>query len=591
MEKKLVPLSDEQSERLHKATEGLNAQQLAWLSGYFWGLSAAEGKDTPAPASSAAAKISLIVASQTGNAVKVGEWLNQQATEAGFTIQVYRAGEYKYKQIDKEEILFLITSTQGEGEPPEEAYALANFLKSKKAPRLEHLRYGVFGLGDSVYKNFCQAGKDFDRILAELGASRVVDRGDADIDYKAAAEAWIGRVVDFLKAELALPSGGASLGNSTLSTEAKSVSGKVYTREKPFPATVLLNQAITARGAEKEVRHLEIDLKGSGIVYRPGDALGIWHKNKPELVSEFIRIFQLDADETLLVEGVKRSLSDLLSEDYELSPYVFDEIRRHLQSSKANPASSLIADKKLKTKKSFSFTPELRPAPLSIKSLLPLLRPMSPRLYSIASSAEEVGEEVHITVGIVRYQLNGKEYEGAASGYLSRLQEDDTLRVFIEPNDRFRLPADPSVPIIMIGAGTGIAPYRAFMQEREATGAEGRNWLFFGNKHFISDFLYQTEWQQYVKSGLLNRIDLAWSRDGKEKEYVCHKILQQAEEVWKWLQEGAHVYVCGDAERMAKDVELALLQVIREQGGLAEEEAEEFINDLRFEKRYQRDVY
>jgi len=509
-------------------------------------------------------------------------------------VNLVNAGDYKFKQIAQEKLLVIVTSTQGEGDPPEEAVALHKFLLSKKAPKLEGAAFAVFGLGDTSYERFCQAGKDFDTRLAELGGERLLDRVDADVEYQAAAQAWRQRVVDVLKARV--PKETPSQAAFTSSGAVNLVDSTPYTKEAPLTATLSVNQKITGRHSQKDVRHIEIDLGDAGLRYQPGDALGVWYQNDPALVQELLELLWLKGDETVTVDGKTLTLSEALQWHFELTVNTAAIVENYATLTRSETLLPLVGDK-AKLQHYAASTPivdmvRFAPAQLEAGQLIGLLRPLTPRLYSIASSQAEVENEVHITVGVVRFEIEGRARAGGASGYLAdRLEEEGEVRVFIEHNDNFRLPANPETPVIMIGPGTGIAPFRAFMQQREADGATGKNWLFFGNPHFTEDFLYQVEWQRYVKEGLLNRIDLAWSRDQDHKIYVQDKIREQGAELWRWIQEGAHIYVCGDANRMAKDVEQALLEVIAAYGEMDAEAADEYLSELRVERRYQRDVY
>ncbi|EPE7163449.1 NADPH-dependent assimilatory sulfite reductase flavoprotein subunit [Cronobacter sakazakii] len=591
----LLPLSPEQLARLQTATHDFTPTQLAWLSGYFWGMvnqqpGAAVMQTPAAPAS----VITLISASQTGNARRVAEALRDDLLAAQLNVNLVNAGDYKFKQIAQEKLLIVVASTQGEGDPPEEAVALHKFLLSKKAPKLDGTAFAVFGLGDTSYEHFCQAGKDFDTRLAELGAERLLDRVDADVEYQAAAQAWRQRVVDVLKARV--PKEAPSQAAITASGAVNLVDSTPYTKESPLTATLSVNQKITGRHSQKDVRHIEIDLGDAGLRYQPGDALGVWYQNDPALVQELLELLWLKGDEPVTVGEKTLPLSEALQWHFELTVNTAAIVENYATLTRSEALLPLVGDK-AKLQDYAARTPivdmvRFAPAQLDADQLLGLLRPLTPRLYSIASSQAEVENEVHITVGVVRFDIEGRARAGGASSYLAdRLEEDSEVRVFIEHNDNFRLPATPETPVIMIGPGTGIAPFRAFMQQREADGATGKNWLFFGNPHFTEDFLYQVEWQRYVKEGLLTRIDLAWSRDQDHKIYVQDKIREQGAELWRWIQEGAHLYVCGDANRMAKDVEQALLEVIAAYGGMDAEAADEYLSELRVERRYQRDVY
>ncbi|EHI1799773.1 TPA: NADPH-dependent assimilatory sulfite reductase flavoprotein subunit [Salmonella enterica subsp. enterica] len=590
----LLPLNPEQLARLQAATTDLTPEQLAWVSGYFWGvLNPRSGAVavTPAPEGKMPG-VTLISASQTGNARRVAEALRDDLLAANLNVTLVNAGDYKFKQIASEKLLVIVTSTQGEGEPPEEAVALHKFLFSKKAPTLNDTAFAVFSLGDTSYEFFCQAGKDFDNKLAELGGERLLDRVDADVEYQSAAAQWRARMVDVLKSRPPVVTSAQPVASGAVND----IHTSPYTKDAPLTATLSVNQKITGRNSEKDVRHIEIDLGDSGLRYQPGDALGVWYQNDPALVKEIVELLWLKGDESVTVDGKTLPLAEALEWHFELTVNTANIVENYATLTCSESLLPLVGDK-AQLQHYAATTPivdmvRFSPAQLDAQAPIDLLRPLTPRLYSIASAQTEVESEVHITVGVVRYDIEGRARAGGASSFLAdRVEEEGEVRVFIEHNDNFRLPANPQTPVIMIGPGTGIAPFRAFMQQRAAEGAEGKNWLFFGNPHFTEDFLYQVEWQRYVKEGLLSRIDLAWSRDQKEKIYVQDKLREQGAELWRWINDGAHIYVCGDARRMAADVEKALLEVIAEFGGMDLESADEYLSELRVERRYQRDVY
>ncbi|MBS9433817.1 NADPH-dependent assimilatory sulfite reductase flavoprotein subunit [Photorhabdus hainanensis] len=591
----LLPVSPEQLARLQSAIGDFSPTQLAWLSGYFWGMVNQQPQvQVVAPAVPAQETITLISASQTGNARRLAEQLRDDLSAEKLNVNLVNAGDYKFKQIAQEKVLIIIASTQGEGEPAEEAVALYKYLYSKKAPKLDGTAFAVFGLGDTSYERFCQAGKDFDNRLNELGAQRLLERVDGDVEYQQAAAQWRQQLTGVLKQRI--PAGTGTVIVSAQNRSVNEIFSTSYTKQAPLTAALATRQKITGRGSDKDVRHIEIDLGDSGLRYQPGDALGIWFENDPELVDEVLNLLWLKGTEQVEVNDQKLPLREALIGHVELTQNTSVIVEKYAVLAKDEKLLSLIADKQAlqqyaHNKPIADMIREAASQP-EAQQFIDLLRPLTPRLYSISSSQAEVENEVHLTVGVVRYEIDGRVRTGGASGYLAdRLQENGGIRIFIEHNDNFRLPADPRTPVIMIGPGTGIAPFRAFMQQREADGAEGKNWLFFGNPHFTEDFLYQVEWQRYVKDGLLTRIDMAWSRDQQHKVYVQDKLREQGEEVWRWIEEGAHLYVCGDANRMAKDVEHALLDIISEHGGMDTEQADEFLSELRLERRYQRDVY
>ncbi|MGF6148640.1 Sulfite reductase [NADPH] flavoprotein alpha-component [Kingella potus] len=589
---------------LSSALSALTPVQLAWLSGYCWAQAggAAAVPQTPsenaataaaAPPPAAPAAITVLSASQTGNARAVAGRLYEALMARELPATLVSCADYKPKNIAGEQILLLVVSTQGEGEPPEEALSLFKLLNGKKAPDLGGLKFAVLGLGDSSYPKFCGAAADFDARFAALGGTRLLPRTDCDLEFAAEAEAWIGRIVP-AAAEASKPAASAPAAAPAAHSDGLAAPQNAYGKENPFPATLSVRQKITGRNSDKDVRHIEIDLSGSGISYTAGDALGVWFDNDGTLVSRLLAAVSLGGDEEIESGGTRKTLRDALTHDLEISQNTPQFVKGYaalagsaeLAQRAETDTAALVAE----------YPPvalaERYPAALAAAQLVALLRPLAPRLYSIASAQDEVGEEVHLTVGVLRYESDGKPFTGAASGYLGeRLAEDDQVRVFVEHNPNFRLPPNPAAPVIMIGSGTGIAPFRAFMQQRAADGADGKNWLVFGNPHFTEDFLYQTEWQQFAKDGLLSKYSFAWSRDQEEKIYVQHRLRENGAQIWQWMQEGAHIYVCGDAAKMAKDVEAALLAIIAKEGGMDAEAADEYLDEMRQEKRYQRDVY
>ncbi|WP_199435962.1 assimilatory sulfite reductase (NADPH) flavoprotein subunit [Vibrio owensii] len=596
------PLNDQQFNSLQQTVSELSSQQLAWVSGYFWGLaqnqpSAAAATPIAQAAASVAAKpagkLSIIFASQTGNAKGVAEALEQEAKAEGIAVELFDASDYKGKNLAKETHVIIVASTNGEGEAPDNAIELHEFLQSKKAPKLPNLQYAVIALGDSSYEFFCQTGKDFDTYLSKLGATAFIDRIDCDVDYEAPAAEWRKQALEQVKEALSsgneaevvqLPVGQAAPGHSA------------YNKQNPYTATLLTSQKITGRDSGKDVRHVEIDLEESGLTYQAGDALGVWFDNSSELANAILAKAGLSGVESVEVDGESLSIHSALVSKYEITASNPQLVTKFAELSGSKKLQKLVEDKdKLREYAANTQVVDVlaeKKTKLSAEELVGLLRRLTPRLYSIASSQTEVDEEVHLTVGLVEYDKGDEKRYGGASGFLAqRLEEGGEVKVFVEHNNNFKLPQDDNTPIIMVGPGTGIAPFRSFIQERDNRDAEGKNWLFFGDRTFTQDFLYQVEWQKYLKSGLLTRLDVAFSRDQAEKVYVQHRILENAEQVWQWIQDGAYIYVCGDATRMAKDVHDALVFVAEQQGKLSREEAEVFINDLRKAKRYQRDVY
>jgi sulfite reductase (NADPH) flavoprotein alpha-component len=602
-----ILLSQDQAALLARLTEQLDGPQLWWLSGYAAGLAQARAS-LAAPAAQAPAtghtletaidgsRLTVIYGSQTGNAKRVAETLAQRLAADGLSVRLLRADAYPVRELKDERYLAIVISTQGDGDPPDDARGFVEHILGKRAPKLAQLKFAVLGLGDSSYPQFCAIGRQLDARLAELGGERWLDRVDADLDLDTVATPWLQAVqrqsAEALKSRTVLATVTPLRGTSH--------DAQAWTRERPFAAELLVNQRITATGkhaSDKDIRHLEIGLEGAGFEYEPGDALGVWPKNPPTLVDAVLAALSLDGDAAARHGDQTRPLRDWLSEHRELTrlsrPFIaahaeaaHSEVLNRLLSPEARDGlTRLLADSQL--------LDLLRayPGVWEPDALIQALRPLQPRLYSIASSRKAVGDEAHLTVAHIEYARDGEARWGTASHFLAAAEESTTLPVFLERNDRFRLPTDASRDIVMIGPGTGVAPFRGFVQEREAVGARGRNWLLFGNPHARSDFLYQLEWQDALKRGTLHRLSLAFSRDQAHKVYVQDRLRENGRELYDWLQNGAHLYVCGDATRMAKDVHAALLRIVVEHGGQSDEDAGEFINTLAAQGRYARDVY
>jgi sulfite reductase (NADPH) flavoprotein alpha-component len=600
----LGPLDPERGELLRRVVDGLDPVALQWLSGFAAGVAHARatGVAVAEPVSTAAqvqapraepsGRLAVVYGSQTGNGRRIAERLGQAAEAAGIAVRVYAARDYPIKDLARERLLTVVVSTHGDGDPPDDARGFIEHLLGKRAPQLPQLRYSVLALGDSSYPRFCETGRQVDERLAALGAERLLPRVDCDLDYERLATPWLEQVVSGARDALG-PSAATNV------TRLRSVpAAPRYSREQPFTATVLANDRITGRGAGRDVRHLEISLEGSGLSYKPGDALGVWHDNPPAVVDAVLAALGATGEESVVIEGTTRSLREWLGREREITrltrPFLAELAKRSgsadlvdaLAPGQEGRLRALLRDEQL--------VDVLRryPANWPAEDLVRALRPLAPRLYSIASSTAAVGEEAHLTVAVVDYERDGERRWGAASAHLAGLGGDEaTVRVFIEPNERFRLPDDPSRDVIMIGPGTGVAPYRGFLQEREAQGASGRNWLVFGARHFASEFLYQVEWQDAARKGLLHRMDVAFSRDRTPRAYVQDRLREAGAELYAWLQGGAHLYVCGDAERMAPDVHAALVEIAVMHGGLDREAAEAWLRRLADERRYLRDVY
>ncbi len=591
-----APLTDEQVEQLNNLLQGLESWQVEWLSGYLSGYRAAqdalaEPALTLPEVDKSSVKLTVLYGSQTGNTEDVAAQLADKARHNGIEVAVIDMADYKPKQLKNEQYLAILSSTHGEGDPPDNALDLYEFLHGRKAPDLKGLQYSVLALGDSSYEYFCQTGKDFDARLTALGATAIVSRADCDVDYDDTAERWINDLVDALTASGQVASVPSATGLKQPVTKA------LYDRKNPFPAAVLEKQMLNGRGSSKEVMHLELSLEDSGLQYQPGDALGVYAQNDPQLVALLLDTLGFDADEKLELDDREEKLSDTLLYHREITLLTRPLLEQWAELAQSDELNTLLKDKAalndwLQGRDVLDLVQNYPVDGISASTFAGMLRKLPPRLYSIASSQAAVEDEVHLTVATVRYNAYERERGGVASTWLAdRLSEDSTVPVYIDSNKNFKLPADDNVPIIMIGPGTGVAPFRSFMQEREERGAKGRNWLFFGDQHFLTDFLYQVEWLSWRKSGLLTRLDVAFSRDQAEKIYVQHRLREKSIDIWNWLQDGAHIYVCGDAVNMAPDVNEALLDIICQEGHKSREEANDYLRQLTRDKRYQRDVY
>ncbi|WP_031443985.1 assimilatory sulfite reductase (NADPH) flavoprotein subunit [Arenibacter algicola] len=596
------PFNDEQADKLNIALSGLDSGQLQWLSGYFEGLiqsslnntavgSRSFGSDPNVDGELKTEKVHILFGSHTGNSEGLAKELHARAKDMGIDALISDMASFKTRELKNIKKLAVIVSTHGLGEPPVQAEDFYNYLHSKKAPNLAHLQYSVLALGDSSYLDFCQTGKDFDTVLEKLGAQKIVPRQDCDVDYVDEAETW---QKNFLSAIIQ-----TSSQNTTVQVQdlpSNQVTGIQYSRKNLFEATILEKINLNGKGSSKETIHLELDLEGSGIKYEPGDALGVYGANSPKLVRSVLESTKLSGEEEVEThEGIK-TLYDALTYDYELTPLSKTTLSGYAELTGNEGLKKILGDKialqeYLSGRDFLDLISEV-PITLTSKELISVLRKNTPRMYSIASSQDVVDEEVHLLVSVVRYNALGRNKEGHCSATLAdRLEIGDKVKVFVDKNTRFKLPENPEAPIIMVGPGTGVAPFRAFMQQREVLDKKGPSWLFFGDRNFTTDFLYQTEWQQYMKEGVLTKADVAFSRDQEEKHYVQHRMLENGKELYEWLEKGAHFYVCGDAQKMAKDVDIALKQIVQQQGGITIEKAEEYVKNLQITHRYQADIY
>ena len=588
------PLSDEQAAEVNRLVARLSGAQRTWLSGYLAGLQAIAG-EAGAPREAAAEQhtLTILYGSETGNAERVAQQAGEQAVARGLPARVVDMADYKTRELRDEKLLLVVTATHGEGDPPDPALDFHEFLHGRKAPKLTDARFAVLALGDSSYEHFCQTGRDFDARFEALGAQRLVERIDCDVDFDEAAGQWIQRALDAVGEHVVeVPTAVASA-----SAEPAGVS---YDRHNPFQAEVLENQILNGRGSEKATHHIELSLEGSGIDYQPGDILCLMPRNREEVAAELLEALSLDPQQTVASHSGERPLGEALRDDYEITTLTPAFIEAYAELAEAEALHALLAEGKRGDLMAYlhgrHIIDVINEHPLSggldAETLLGMMRRLQPREYSIASSYLANPGEVHVTVAAVRYESHGRQRHGVASTFLAEQAEPgETVPVYLRRNKHFRLPENPDTPIVMIGPGTGVAPFRAFLEEREVSGAGGANWLFFGNPHFRTDFLYQTEWQRWLKDGLLTRMDVAFSRDGPEKVYVQDRLRERGAELYRWLEDGAHVYVCGDAERMAPDVHAALTEIVAEHGGRSVEQAGEYLKQLQRDKRYQRDVY
>ena len=587
-----TPLSSEHSTLLAQFAAGADANGLLWASGYLAGLARSLDAPVQAPAATASvAPATVLYGSQTGNARRAAEALHAKLEAAGLPARLLRTDAYPLRELKDERLLYIAISTQGDGNPPDDALGFVDFLASKRAPQLPQLKYAVLALGDSSYPQFCAIGQRIDARLAELGGSRVADCANADLDVETVSLPWTAKAVASAQ-ELLKPA--APL--ATVVPLRPHAVPQAHGRERPFAAELLANQRITGRGSARDIRHIELSLEGSGLLYEPGDALGVWPRNPPALVDALLTALEFDGDAPVAHAGVELPLREWLGSKREITrlsrPFIArhaayagdDALNRVLAPENATQLAKLLGDSQL--------IDLLRatPAAWNADDFIAALRPLQPRLYSIASSRKAVGEEAHLTVAHVEYDNGHGLRWGAASHFLASREEGARADIFIEANERFRLPADGARDIVMIGPGTGVAPFRGFVQERREISATGRNWLLFGNSHARSEFLYQTEWQQALKDGALDRLDLAFSRDQAEKFYVQQRLREHGRELYAWLENGAHIYVCG-ALAMGKDVHAALLDVIARERGVDAEAAAEYVSALQAQGRYARDVY
>lgn len=589
-----APFRSEQAQTLNQVLPGLTPEQLLWLEGFIGGLRTGQANGASAPAAKHP-ELTVLYGTESGNSEGLADQTVKAASRFGFKAKAVNMADLKVAKLKEIENLLVIVSTWGEGDPPETALDFYEEFMSEKAPKLEKTRFSVLGLGDTSYEQFCKMGKDFDSRLEALGATRVFDRKDCDVDFDDDFASWHQGALKVLEA-LAAQEGAAASAAANAAAAAPTEAVK-YSRKNPFPAPLKERVLLNGQGSAKETIHLEFDLEGSGLSYEAGDALAVIPQNTSELVDDLLQAAQLEGASQVTLKDDDFSLREALTSQLDITALTKPVLTRYNEFAKSEKLDAIINDKKELThyihgRDMVDLLTDFPAENLPADALVNCMRKLPPRLYSIASSPKAHADEVHLTVGVVRYDANGRPRQGVCSSYLAdRVDEGREVQVFLTPNKSFKLPSDPDTPIIMVGPGTGIAPFRAFIEERKATGATGKNWLFFGDQHYLTDFLYQTEWQDYLADGILNKLDVAFSRDQKQKVYVQDRMREKAKELYSWLLDGAYFYVCGDASRMAHDVDQALHDIVAQEGGLSDEEAMEYVKELKTDKRYLRDVY
>ena len=601
------PFDQEQAAQLNQIFQTLTAEQQIWLTGYLTAQQGSVAQTTEAPQQVAEyvlnnesesqtnndRHITVVYGSETGNAQSLAEIFADRLVEHNYTVKLTAMDEIKQKEFKKVEDLFVITATHGEGDPPDNALTFHEFIHSRKAPKLENVRFSVLALGDESYEYFCQTGKDFDAKLLELGAERLADRQDCDLDFDDLAEKWMNKNIEILNQS-------TGHGSTPTSTETvQSAKEKRYSKSNPYQAEVLENINLNGRGSNKEVRHVELLLDNYGESFEPGDCVVVLPQNEPEIVTLLIETLGWDKDIEIPIndDGDTLPLEKALTEHFEITKLTKPLLQKAAELFGNTELLSQIDNAEwiqqyVDGRDVIDLLTEFPTSELKPETFYKLLRKLPAREYSIASSYEATPDEVHITVGAVRYEAHERTRKGVCSVQLAeRIQPGDTLPIYLKKNPNFKFPFDEETPVIMIGPGTGVAPFRSYMQEREELGLSGNTWLFFGEQHFTTDFLYQTEWQAWLKDETLAKLDLAFSRDTEEKIYVQHRIAQQSELFYEWLQDGAAIYVCGDEKHMAKDVHDTIRSVIEQEGDMSEADAEAYLTQMKQEKRYQRDVY
>ena len=574
-------------DRIHVPEDApFSREQREWLNHFFNQVFAAETATAAAP-DGPAMPVTILVGSQTGNSEGCAKKMAKALKGGRCEPEVIDMAEYDKSRLPKEQCLLVITSTYGDGEPPDNAEALYEFILSEEAPKMENVNFSVLALGDTEYPDFCKCGIDFDTRLEALGANRIYERVDCDVDYDEPFATWRQGVLDSL--------GGVSAAVAEIAEPEVIPVGK----RNPFPSAILRNFNLNKAESDKETYHVELSLEGSGLEYVAGDALGVFPRNPEEQVDELLGNLPFNVKESVpLPGGGEAPLREALISSYDLRSLT-PKFLKNWQARSGSPyLRAIVESDDKKGMNDFCWGREVidlvidYPADFSdAEDFVSSLKKLQPRLYSISSSPNAHPGEVHLTIAIVRYHSHGRQRGGVCSTFLSDRAEGLKPGVFVQNNKAFRLVEDNDAPIIMVGPGTGMAPFRAFLEERQLRGAKGPNWLIFGNPHRETDFLYEEQLTSLQRDGVLTRLDLAFSRDQAEKVYVQHRMEENGAELWSWLEAGASFYVCGDAARMAKDVDASLHRIAEQHGGKSAEEAADYVKSLKKDKRYQRDVY
>ncbi|WP_312753087.1 assimilatory sulfite reductase (NADPH) flavoprotein subunit [Rummeliibacillus suwonensis] len=588
------PFSEKQVKLLNELLPHLTHEQKIWLNGYLSAPNAAvevtvDEKEQEKPLESKTITATVLYGSQTGNSQSLAEKFSQQLKENQVDVTISSLADFPTKNLKKIDHLIIITSTHGDGEPPDNAIPFYDFLHSKRAPKLDHLQYAVLALGDSSYEYFCKAGADIDEQLKKLGASPLIERADCDLDFHDDAQNWFTQLQqELLKSSVKT--------DSVQNVSTKMEPSSAYDRQNPFQAKVLEKINLNMDGSNKETYHLELSIEGSGLAFEPGDSLGIYPKNNLALVTQLLNALNFEKDTQVKFDGKTESLLSTLWNRAEMTVLSKPLLQKITNFTESERLAELLANDGWKDyvigRDLLDVVEDFAPFTWTAQQFVELLRKIPPRLYSIASSYEANPDEVHLTIGRVQYDSYDRTRFGVCSNSIAEeIEIGDTLPVFVQHNPNFKLPEDPQTPIILIGAGTGVAPFRSFIEQREEIEAKGDAWLFFGDQHFVTDFLYQIEWQRWLKEGYLTKMNVAFSRDTEQKVYVQHRLKENAAEVYKWIEKGAVIYVCGDEKTMAHDVDVTLQEILAEQGGQSAEEAAKALKTLQQQKRYQRDVY